>query len=454
MDSIWLIPLLPGIGAAINGLVGIRFFGKKVAGFLASGMMLWALWLSIVAFVELLGTEERFHQVTVASWIPPIPLDTVDGVGSFTVDWSFTLDPLSAMMLLIVTGIGFLIHIYSIGYIDHEPRGGVARFFCYLNLFCFFMLTLVLGSNFLVMFVGWEGVGLCSYLLIGFYFAAAERRPTAGNKAFIVNRIGDCRIHPRRCSPCWPSPSVLWASREVTEAASHDAGAFSMRSTSASSRSMTVFCCSSAQLREERRSFRFTSGFRTPWKARRRCQRADPRRHHGHRRHLHDLRARTRCCSCWRTRHDGGGDRGGGRAWSRRSLPPRSASRKTTSSACSPTRPCQPAGVHVQWRAVSARSELAVFHLIDACLLQSSALPRARLSVIHALSERTGHAQDGRALAVPDSHHGARRWLCRCAGRDHRYLRAFSGFFSKDEILFRTYLHHPVFGTDKDSLAG
>ena len=190
MDSIWLIPLLPGIGAALNGLVGIRFFGKRFAGYLASFMMGWALWLSLVAFWELLGTEDRFHQVTVASWIPPIPLDTVDGAGSFSVDWSFTLDPLSAMMALIVTGIGFLIHIYSIGYIEHEPRGGVARFFCYLNLFCFFMLTLVLGSNFLVMFVGWEGVGLCSYLLIGYWYHK-QSASDAVKKAFIVNRIGD-----------------------------------------------------------------------------------------------------------------------------------------------------------------------------------------------------------------------------------------------------------------------
>ena len=153
-------------------------------------MMGWALWLSFWAFVELLGTEERFHEVTVASWIPPIPLETTDGIGAFTVDWSFVLDPLSAMMLLIVTGIGFLIHIYSIGYIEHEPRGGVARFFCYLNLFCFFMLTLVLGGNFLVMFVGWEGVGLCSYLLIGYWYHK-QSASDAGKKAFIVNRIGD-----------------------------------------------------------------------------------------------------------------------------------------------------------------------------------------------------------------------------------------------------------------------
>ena len=91
-------------------------------------------------------------------------------IGSFQVPWGFRLDPLSGMMLLVVTGIGTLIHVYSTAYMADEPRGGVARFFCYLNLFCFFMLMLVLGNNFLVMFVGWEGVGLCSYLLIGYWY--------------------------------------------------------------------------------------------------------------------------------------------------------------------------------------------------------------------------------------------------------------------------------------------
>ncbi len=190
MDLIWLIPLLPGIGAAVNGLIGIRYFSKKTAGLLAVTMMAGALVLSVNAFAQLLGDADRYHQVVVAHWIPPIPLETVGGMGSFEVPWAFTLDPLSGMMLLVVTGIGFLIHIYSVGYIDHEPRGGVARFFCYLNLFCFFMLTLVLGSNFLVMFVGWEGVGLCSYLLIGYWYTK-KSASDAGKKAFIVNRIGD-----------------------------------------------------------------------------------------------------------------------------------------------------------------------------------------------------------------------------------------------------------------------
>ena len=190
MDLIWLIPLLPGVGAAVNGLVGIRYFSKKTAGLLAVTMMGAAFVLSVYAFAQLLGDPDRYHQVTIASWIPPIPLETATGIGVFEVPWAFTLDPLGAMMLLVVTGIGFLIHIYSVGYIDHEPRGGVARFFCYLNLFCFFMLTLVLGSNFLVMFVGWEGVGLSSYLLIGYWYTK-QSASDAGKKAFIVNRIGD-----------------------------------------------------------------------------------------------------------------------------------------------------------------------------------------------------------------------------------------------------------------------
>ena len=190
MELIWLIPLLPGLGAALNGLVGIRYFSKRTAALVACTTMAGSLAISVMAFVQLLGAEERLHQVTVASWIPPIPLATVDGIGQFEVPWAFTLDPLSGMMILIVTGIGFLIHVYSSGYMDHEPRAAYSRFFCYLNLFCFFMLMLVLGSSFLVMFVGWEGVGLCSYLLIGFWYHK-QSASDAGKKAFIVNRVGD-----------------------------------------------------------------------------------------------------------------------------------------------------------------------------------------------------------------------------------------------------------------------
>ena len=190
MDVIWLIPLLPGIGAAVNGLLGIRFFSKVQTAVVGCGSMGLAALLSVYAFVQLLGSESRVHDVVVATWIPPIALETVDGIGAFAADWAFRLDPLSGMMILVVSGIGLLIHIYSTSYMLSESDAGYARFFCYLNLFCFFMLTLVLGANLLVMFVGWEGVGLCSYLLIGFWYEK-QSASDAGKKAFLVNRIGD-----------------------------------------------------------------------------------------------------------------------------------------------------------------------------------------------------------------------------------------------------------------------
>jgi NADH-quinone oxidoreductase subunit L len=192
MRYIWLIPLLPGLGAAINGLLGIRSFSRKTAGLVACTMMVAALGLSLAAFWQLLGlpADARAYDVNVADWIPQIPLQTHDGIGLLRVTWGFRLDPLSGMMLLVVTGIGTLIHVYSTAYMADEPRAGVARFFCYLNLFCFFMLMLVLGNNFLVMFVGWEGVGLCSYLLIGYWYEK-KSAADAGKKAFITNRIGD-----------------------------------------------------------------------------------------------------------------------------------------------------------------------------------------------------------------------------------------------------------------------
>jgi NADH-quinone oxidoreductase subunit L len=192
MNYIWLIPLLPAAGAVLNGVVGVRWFSRKASGLVACATMLGALALSLVAFWQLLSLapEARGVDVVLAQWIPRIPLQTVHGIGGFQVPWGLRLDPLSGMMLLIVTGIGALIHVYSTAYMADEPRGGVARFFCYLNLFCFFMLMLVMGNNFLVMFVGWEGVGLCSYLLIGYWYEKTSASD-AGKKAFITNRIGD-----------------------------------------------------------------------------------------------------------------------------------------------------------------------------------------------------------------------------------------------------------------------
>ena len=193
MKLIWLIPLLPAFGALVNGVVGVRYFSKRASGLLACATMAGALALSLYAFFELLGLapDAREYVVRPLTWISALPLQLKDGsIGSFSIPWGFRLDPLSAMMILIVTGIGFLIHVYSVGYMHGETRGAYARFFTYLNLFVFFMLMLVLGDNFVVMFVGWEGVGLCSYLLIGYYYEK-KSASDAGKKAFIVNRIGD-----------------------------------------------------------------------------------------------------------------------------------------------------------------------------------------------------------------------------------------------------------------------
>jgi NADH-quinone oxidoreductase subunit L len=174
---LWLIPVLPLVGAAINGLLGKKFSRQAVAGV--------ALCFSGLAFAFVLYVASQFSSLTtphiefLASWMR---------AGNFQVDFSFYLDQLSLVMLLVVTGVGFLIHIYSVGYMWEE--GGFYRFFAYLNLFMFFMLTLVLASNYLLMFIGWEGVGLASYLLIGFWFTK-DSAASAGKKAFIVNRIGD-----------------------------------------------------------------------------------------------------------------------------------------------------------------------------------------------------------------------------------------------------------------------
>jgi NADH-quinone oxidoreductase subunit L len=174
---LWLVPLLPLGGAAINGFFGRRSSKKAITTV--------ALVFCGAAFAVALFLAAGFHSASapyyfdLAHWIRS---------GSFQVDFSFYLDQLSLVMLLVVTGVGFLIHIYSVGYMWDDD--GYYRFMSYLNLFMFFMLTLVLAKNYLVMFIGWEGVGLASYLLIGFWFTK-DSAAAAGKKAFIVNRIGD-----------------------------------------------------------------------------------------------------------------------------------------------------------------------------------------------------------------------------------------------------------------------
>jgi NADH-quinone oxidoreductase subunit L len=177
-----LIPLLPFVGFLLNASFGGRI-RKGAAGAVACGAMLGAFAVSVtsVATLVALPPESRAILQRVFDWIAS---------GDFTVGFTLRLDPLSALMILVVTGIGSLIHIYSTAYMHDERDSEFARYFSYLNLFASFMLVLVLGANFLVMFVGWEGVGLCSYLLIGFWYQK-KSASDAGKKAFIVNRIGD-----------------------------------------------------------------------------------------------------------------------------------------------------------------------------------------------------------------------------------------------------------------------
>ena len=190
LNLIWLIPLFPAIGFVINGLIGKRL-SKTAVGIIACGVVLISFLLSAGAVFQLLQLEpeQRSHTVTLYQWIDAGPAHTAEGpLARFAVDWAFLLDPLSSVMILVVTGVGFLIHVYSTGYMHEED--GFYRFFAYLNLFMFSMLTLVLGNNYLMMFIGWEGVGLCSYLLIGYYFHK-KSAGDAAKKAFVVNRVGD-----------------------------------------------------------------------------------------------------------------------------------------------------------------------------------------------------------------------------------------------------------------------
>jgi NADH-quinone oxidoreductase subunit L len=162
---------------------------KFLIKLICPGMILLSFVFSVGAVWQLSEKTPRVHELIQFTWIAGLPFHMANGqMATFTVDWGFLLDPLSSVMILVVTGIGFLIHVYATGYMDHD--NGYYRFFGYLNLFVFFMLMLVLANNYALLFVGWEGVGLCSYLLIGFYFQK-KSAGDAGKKAFIVNRVGD-----------------------------------------------------------------------------------------------------------------------------------------------------------------------------------------------------------------------------------------------------------------------
>src|SRR5579872_4045077 len=180
LDNLWIIPLLPLLGSAINGLLGSKW-PNKVVNAVAVGS-------TGLAFACALEAVREFSQLP-AEQIPFVKqFFTWISAGTFRAGFDLQVDQLTVVMLLVVTGVGWLIHIYSTGYMAHE--GGYYRFFAYLNLFMFFMLILVMAANYVLLFVGWEGVGLASYLLIGFYFLR-KSAADAGKKAFIVNRIGD-----------------------------------------------------------------------------------------------------------------------------------------------------------------------------------------------------------------------------------------------------------------------
>jgi NADH-quinone oxidoreductase subunit L len=178
INLVWLVPLIPFLGFLINGL-GRNTLSKSSVGFIGSAAVFASFVLSVAIFLDLGNDAQKSHEVFLFDWI---------SAGQLHIPLSFLVDPLSSIMLLIITGVGFLIHVYSAGYM-HEDAG-FGKFFSYLNLFIFFMLILVLGSNYIVMFIGWEGVGLCSYLLIGFWYTNISYAGAA-KKAFVMNRIGD-----------------------------------------------------------------------------------------------------------------------------------------------------------------------------------------------------------------------------------------------------------------------
>src|SRR5215216_1409689 len=189
-NLILLIPLLPFIGFLINGL-GRKYLPKSAIGIIGSGTVLASFIASVIVFFrmdELSGKQISKNARIVSE--PVVRYFDFINIPSLKVPFAFQIDQLSSIFLLIITGVGFLIHVYSTAYMHEERREHFGRYFSFLNLFIFSMLLLVMGANYVIMFTGWEGVGLCSYLLIGYWFKNTEYTKAA-NKAFIMNRIGD-----------------------------------------------------------------------------------------------------------------------------------------------------------------------------------------------------------------------------------------------------------------------
>jgi len=285
LDNIWWVPILPLIGALMNGLFGYRM-GKVWTTFWALGTTGLSFAIALLAFGNLVAmpASERVFEKVLFTWVQ---------AGSFTAEAGIQIDPLSGLFMLIVTGVGFLIHVYSVGYMGEEDA--YPRYFSYLNLFMFSMLLLVMGNNFLLMFIGWEGVGLCSYLLIGYYYKK-DSAADAGKKAFIMNRIGDFGFLLGIMWIFWTLGSIDYTT--VFAAAPHSEEL--MRHTRWGGLTVvtliTLFLFVGAQANPPR--FRCIHGCRTPWKARRRSPRSSMRPPWSLRECIW-WRAAT-CCSTWR----------------------------------------------------------------------------------------------------------------------------------------------------------
>ncbi len=256
LTHLWIIPLLPLLGAGLNGLLG-RAWPRVMTNAVALG----TVGLSFLATVEL--AREFLH-------LPPAQIPWIYSyftwieAGSLRVNYALQVDQLTLLMLFVVTGVGWLIHLYSTAYMADDA--GYRRFFTYLNLFMFFMLTLVLAANYALLFVGWEGVGLCSYLLVGFWFLR-KTATDAGNKAFWVNRVGDFGfllgmfILFRQFGTLDFDPLFRGAAVQC-----------SWKRAATAFQPLRRFCCWPAPPANPRK-FRYTSGSPTPWRAPRRSAR-------------------------------------------------------------------------------------------------------------------------------------------------------------------------------------
>jgi NADH-quinone oxidoreductase subunit L len=261
-NYLWLVPFLPLLGATVNGLRAALYQGPKNKT-LTNAVALGTTGLSaiIATVIVVLRAGQESFEVVYWEWIPS-GMGHVGGAHRRLLGRvRLQVDPLSATMMMVVCWVGFLIHVYATGYMAHEK--GYTRFFSYFNLFMFMMLLLVMGNNYLVMFVGWEGVGLCSYLLIGFYYDK-KFAADAGKKAFIVNRIGDFGFLLGHLPDLQHFGTLDYTKRVRPRLGDP--------SSTPGSRRRSACCCSSAPAASRRR-FRSTSGCPTRWRARRRSRR-------------------------------------------------------------------------------------------------------------------------------------------------------------------------------------